>query len=167
MLNLEDFHWHKCLLTDLHISEALIDPSLVLAMRGIEVVLDAVVRAARKLLRNISPLVAQLFVQIKNLFLLNFVNRSLIDVRIEVIVPSEQEMPLLVSTLGRVICSVAYLSRHCLPVRVRILNFSSSLLATKVHFLVPYSLTSSTIAASSYTASQNPSLGSQSSPVCS
>ena len=92
MLNLEDFHWHKCLLTDLHISEALIDPSLVLAMRGIEVVLDAVVRAARKLLRNISPLVAQLFVQIKNLFLLNFVNRSLIDVRIEVIVPSEHEI---------------------------------------------------------------------------
>ena len=45
---------------------------------------------------------------------------------------------------------VAYLSLHCLPVRVLILNFSSSLLATKVHFLVPCSLTNSTMASSSY-----------------
>lgn len=44
---------------------------------------------------------------------------------------------------------MCHLSRHYLPVRVRILNLSSSLLATKVHFLVPYSLTNSTIASSS------------------
>ena len=33
----------KAALTDLDIPEALVDPSLVLAMRGVEVVLDAVV----------------------------------------------------------------------------------------------------------------------------
>ena len=139
----------KAALTDLDIPEALVDPSLVLAMRGVEVIFDAVVRATGQLFGDVGPLVSQFFVQIENLFLLHFVDWSLVDVRVEMVVPPERKYLHRSAECPWGVQSESYLSRHYLPVRVRILNFSSSLLATKVHFLVPYSLTSSTIAASS------------------
>ena len=60
-------------------------------MRGVEVIFDAVVRATGQLFGDVGPLVSQLFVQIKNLFLLRLVNWGLVDVRVEMIVPPERK----------------------------------------------------------------------------
>ena len=62
--------------------EALVDAALVLPVSGVEVVLDAVVRAARELLRDVRPLVAQLLVQVENLLLFLSVDRIFVDVGI-------------------------------------------------------------------------------------
>ena len=132
------------------IAEALIDSTLMLAMGRIKVILDAIIRPAGQILGDIGPFVAEFFVEVKNFLLLHFVDRCLVDERVQVIVPSGQNNENIISLMN-LPAKTSYLSRHCLPVRVRILNFSSSLFATKVHFRVPYSLTSSTIASSSYT----------------
>ncbi len=57
-------------------------------MRGVEVVLDAVVGATGKFFGNVSPLIAQLLVQIKNLLLFCLVDGCLIDVGVQVVGPS-------------------------------------------------------------------------------
>ena len=62
--------------------EALVDAALVLPVSRVEVVLDAVVRAARELLRDVRPLVAQLLVQVENLLLFLSVDRIFVDVGI-------------------------------------------------------------------------------------
>ena len=56
-------------------------------MGRVEVVLNAVVRAARQLLGNVSPLVAQLLMEIKNFLFFVSIYRILIDVRVQMIVP--------------------------------------------------------------------------------
>ena len=136
-------------------------------MGRVEVVLDAVVGATGQFFSNVSPLIAQLLVQIKNLLLFSLIDRSLVNVGVQVIVPPVvMQVSVCVREREDQVCQPVnlsvrlsqpnivgqartYLSRHCFPVLVRILNFSSSLLATKVHFLVPYSRTSSTMASSS------------------
>lgn len=74
-------------LTNLGVPEALVDAALVLAVGRVKVIFDAVVGASRKFFCDVCPFVSQLFVQVKNLFLLNLVNWSLIDVRVQVVVP--------------------------------------------------------------------------------
>mmetsp|Transcript_29638 Transcript_29638/g.39410 ORF Transcript_29638/g.39410 Transcript_29638/m.39410 type:complete len:306 (+) Transcript_29638:2361-3278(+) len=76
------------LLADLEVAEALVDPALVLPVRRVEVIFDAVVGAAWELFSDVRPLVPQLFVQVENLLLFDFVDRRLINVGIQVIVPS-------------------------------------------------------------------------------
>ena len=60
----------------------------MLAVGGVEVVLDAVVRAPRQFLRNVSPLVPQLLVEIKNFLFFLSIDRIFIDIWVQVIVPS-------------------------------------------------------------------------------
>ena len=55
-------------------------------MGRVEVVLDAVVRAARQLLGNVSPLVAQLLMEIKNFLFFVSIYRILIAIRVQMIV---------------------------------------------------------------------------------
>ena len=67
--------------------ETFVDTSLVLSVGRVKVVFDAVVRSARQILGNIGPLVAKFLVQVKNLLLLNLIDGSLVNVRVQVIVP--------------------------------------------------------------------------------
>ena len=75
-------------LTNLGISKVFVDSTLVLAMGRVEVILDAIVRAPGKVLGDISPLVPKPLVQVKNLLLLILIDRCLVNVRVQVIVPS-------------------------------------------------------------------------------
>ena len=77
-------------LTNLYVAEALVDATLMLAVRWVEVVLDTVVAASWEFFCNVGPFVAKLFVQIKNLLLFCFVNWGFVDVGIKVIMPSTQ-----------------------------------------------------------------------------
>lgn len=92
--------WWGRELTDLGIPETFIDAALVLAMGGVEVILDAVVGAAGEFFGDVGPFVSQLLVEIENLLLLVFVNRSLIDVRIQMIVPSTRIDQLSLTMVG-------------------------------------------------------------------
>jgi hypothetical protein len=74
-------------LTYLGIFEALIYPSLVLSVCGVKVILDAVVRATWELLGDVRPLVAEQLVQTEYLMLLLSVNRILLDVGVQMIMP--------------------------------------------------------------------------------
>ncbi len=119
-------------LTYLSIFEALIDASLMLSVCGVKIILNAVVRAAWELLCDVRPLIAQQLVQAEYLMLLLSVDRILLDVGVQVIVP-----PIKNSGDPSKVQWDTYLSRHCLPVRPLILNYSFSFYATKVHRLVP------------------------------
>ena len=78
----------KFVLTDLNVAQALVDPSLVLPMRGVEVILDAIVATTGKFFGDVGPLISKLFMLVKNLLLLTLVDWRLIDVWVQVIVPS-------------------------------------------------------------------------------
>lgn len=58
------------------------DATLVLAMRRVEVVLDAVVGAASQLFGDLGPLVALLLVESEDLALFLFADRILLNVRV-------------------------------------------------------------------------------------
>lgn len=62
--------------------ERLDDATLMLPMRGVEVVLNAVVRAAWQFLSDVGPPVAELLVQIENHLLFLFIDRRLFNERI-------------------------------------------------------------------------------------
>jgi len=68
--------------------ECLVDPALVLAVGRVEVVLDAVVGAARQLFCYVSPPITHLLVQLEYLMLFRSADRVLVYVRVQVIVPS-------------------------------------------------------------------------------
>ena len=70
------------ILTNLSMFEALVDAALVLPVRRVEVVLDAVVGAAWEFLGDVCPFVAQLLVQVENLLFLLSVDRIFVDVGI-------------------------------------------------------------------------------------
>lgn len=60
----------------------------MLPVGGVKVVLDAVVRAARQLLGDVGPLVAELLVQAEDFMLLFAVDGVFLDVGVQMIVPS-------------------------------------------------------------------------------
>ena len=70
------------ILTNLSMLEALVDAALVLPVRRVEVVLDAVVGAAWEFLGDVGPFVTQLLVQVENLLFLLSVDRIFVDVGI-------------------------------------------------------------------------------------
>jgi len=57
-------------------------------MRGVEVILDAIVATTGKFFGDVGPLISKLFMLVKNLLLLTLVDWRLIDVWVQVIVPS-------------------------------------------------------------------------------
>lgn len=65
----------------------LVDAALVLAVGGVEVVLDTVVAAAGQLLGYVGPLVAQTFVEVEYLAFLLAVDRVLFDVGVQMVMP--------------------------------------------------------------------------------
>ena len=69
------------------VSKVFVDSTLVLAMSRVEVILDAIVRAPGQVLGDISPLVPKPLVQVENLLLLILIDRCLVYVRVQVIVP--------------------------------------------------------------------------------
>jgi len=77
-------------LADLADFKLLIYPALVLAVRRVEVVLDAVVGAARQLFSDIRPLVAQSLMQIEDFPLLISIDRIFLNVGVQVIVPPKK-----------------------------------------------------------------------------
>lgn len=62
--------------------------SIVLAMRRVEVVLDAVVAAARQLFGDLGPLVPHRLVQLEYPFFFVAADGVLLNVRVQVVVPS-------------------------------------------------------------------------------
>ena len=81
----------KKTLTDVCIFEALIDASLMLSVRRVVIILDAVVWAARQLLSNVCPLVTKRLMQVENFLFFFLVYGCLIDARIQMVMPSKQE----------------------------------------------------------------------------
>lgn len=79
-------------------------------MRRVEVVLDTVVAAPWQLLGDVCPLVSQALVKQENLYLFGFADGVLLDVGVQVVVPSTPERKVFVHWQ-------TYLSRHYLPVR--------------------------------------------------
>lgn len=69
--------------------EHFVNSALVLAIRGVVVVLDAVVTAAGDLLRDHCPLVAEAFAQAEDHALFFATDGSLIDMWVQVIVPPD------------------------------------------------------------------------------
>ena len=72
------------------IAQVLVDTALVFAMGGVKVVLDTIVGAPRKIFCDIGPLITKLLVQVKNPLFLVFVYRSLVDIRVQMVVPSDK-----------------------------------------------------------------------------
>ena len=66
------------------------DSALVLAVCRVEVILDAVVGAARQLFCDISPPIAILLMQVKDSFFLILVDGRFFNKRIQMIVPSKK-----------------------------------------------------------------------------
>ena len=77
-------------LTNLGIAQVLVDTALVFAMGGVKVVLDTIVGAPRKIFCDIGPLISKPLVQVKNPPFLIFVYRSLVDIRVQMVVPSDK-----------------------------------------------------------------------------
>lgn len=67
--------------------EALVYAALMFAVGRVKVVLDAVVTASWEFFRNICPLVSKLLVQVEDLLLLLLVDRVLLDVGVQMIMP--------------------------------------------------------------------------------
>ena len=107
--------------------EYFIDSALVLAIRGVVVVLDAVVRAARDVFGDEGPLVAQAFAQFENHTFFVLGDGAFIDHGVQVVVPATKHTRELE---GR----KAYRSLHCLPLRCEVGTVILSLLATRVHY---------------------------------
>ena len=63
--------------------------AIVFAVGGVEVVLDAVVAAARQFHGDLGPLVAHSLVQHEYLFLFLAADRVLLNVRVQVVVPPD------------------------------------------------------------------------------
>ena len=61
--------------------------AIVFAVRGVEVVLDAVVAAARQFLGDLGPLVAEAFVELKYFVFFVLVDRGFFNRWVQVIVP--------------------------------------------------------------------------------
>lgn len=60
----------------------------MLPMCRVEVIFNTIVAASWQFFGYVRPFVAEFFVLVKNLFLFTFVDRCLIDVGVQVIVPS-------------------------------------------------------------------------------
>ena len=71
--------------------EALVNAAVVLAVSGVEIVFNAIIRSARQLFCNVGPLVAQLLVQLEDLRLLLLANRVFLDVWVQVVMPSTDQ----------------------------------------------------------------------------
>ena len=77
-------------LTNLSIAQVLVDTALVFAMSGVKVVLDTIVGAPWKIFCDIGPLISKPLVQVENPLFLVFVYRSLVDIRVQMVVPSDK-----------------------------------------------------------------------------
>lgn len=77
-------------LTNLSIAQVLVDSALVFAMSRVKVVLDTIVGAPRKIFCDIGPLISKPLVQVENPLFLVFVYRSLVNIRVQMVVPSEK-----------------------------------------------------------------------------
>lgn len=62
----------------------------MLPMCRVEVIFNTIVAASWQFFGYVRPFVAEFFVLVKNLFLFTFVDRCLIDVGVQVIVPSDK-----------------------------------------------------------------------------
>ena len=83
---------HAQVLGHLALLQALVDPPDVLPKRRVVVILDAVVRPASELLRDVGPFVPQLLVQGEYFQFFFPVNWVLFDVRIKMVMPPKQEL---------------------------------------------------------------------------
>ena len=59
-------------------------------MSRVEVIFDTIIATPWQLFSDVRPFIAKLFVQVENLFLLILIYWCLIDVGVEVVVPSEK-----------------------------------------------------------------------------
>jgi len=60
----------------------------VFSVGRVKVILDTVVRAARQFFSDVGPLVAKTFMEVKNFLFFFFIDWSLVDARIQMVVPS-------------------------------------------------------------------------------
>ncbi len=65
----------------------LVNATLMLAMGRVKVVFNAVVTATRKFLCDVGPFVTKAFVKVKDFAFLFTVDRILLDVRVQVVMP--------------------------------------------------------------------------------
>ena len=78
-------------LTDLGMFERLDYSALVLPVSRVKVVFNAIVGATRQLLRDVSPPITKLLVQVENHLLFFFVDGSLLNEMVQMVMPPKED----------------------------------------------------------------------------